>query len=801
MDNSLALPLPFRTVLSLEPLVAWWRARADDPNTPAGLSRFAAELIARTDQAPELLAPSPSKALLTTHAGLVEALMMALIPPATLDTTLSGAIAPFEREVLYATPSFRRVMVTAAGQLKQPLNLSTAEINFYLCRFAYLLIMSACYDVHIPQEETIIFTVPDYSLGLYRHYKVDLDSRFMRVQVRGDLPDLPPADRKTLTTHIHDLDGWLTKLPPDRFELHGFTLLHLTDVTETQVLSTLKNDLLARDVLLAPDRLEQLQEQLRSLFRLPSLRLGLAAYRPKQGSFVTFGHRLNAASLTQRLEDPTESAESTELRGLFAQLIKSGKPLVIDDILTAEGVPDTLREPVLAMGLRNVILSLLRYGDDVLGVLELGAPVPGSLTAFSLETIEQFLPLFAVAVHRHQAAEWAQVQSIVKERFTAIHPALEWRFVEAAEDFLDQQRRRVPAPALKPIIFSEVYPLYAAIDVRGSSAARAEGVRNDLIKQLDLANRVLNLASEAQSLPIVDELRYQVRRHLLSLRDELASDDENTILNLLRTDVEPLFEYLHSITPELRAVIMRYWKALDPQAGIVYEARKKFEDSQTQLNEYISKLLDTAESAAQLILPHYFRKAVTDGVEFDIYVGASLVENKKFDTEHLKKLRLWQLQTLIEIAQAADSIKDSLPIPLATTQLLFINAEPLAIRFREDERQFDVDGARNARYEIIKKRIDKATIEGTGERLTQPGKIALVYQQAREAAEYGEYIQYLREQGILTAGPTEHLVLEPAQGVSGLQALRVEVRMAEPKPEPDSAPPTTTTTTTTKASA
>jgi hypothetical protein len=774
MDYSLVPPLPFRTVLSLEPLVAWWRERATDPQTPAGLARFATELIARTDLVPELLGPAPSQADLVAHAGLVEALMMALIPPATLDTTLSGAIAPFEREVLYATPRFRQVMVTAGGQLKQPLNLSTAEINFYLCRFAYLLILAECYGVRIQQEETIIFTVPDYTLGLYRHYKVDLDSRFMRVQLRGELPALTLDERKELVTNLRDLDGWLTKLPPKLFELHGFTLLHLTDVTETQVLSTLKNDLLARDVLLAPDRLEQLQEQLRSLFRLPSLRLGLAAYRPQKGTFLTFGHRFSASSLTQHLED---SVESAELRKLFAQLIKSGEPLIIDDIETASNVPPALREQVVAMGLRNVVLSLLRYGDEVLGVLELGAPVPGSLTAFSLETINQFLPLFAVAVHRHQAAEWAEVQAIVKERFTAIHPALEWRFVEAAEDFLDQQRRGVPAPTLRPIIFPDVYPLYAAVDVRGSSSVRAEAVRADLIEQLNLANRVLNLAAEAQPLPIVDELRYFVRHHLLSLRGGLAADDENTILDALRTEVEPLFEYLHANTPELRSSIARYWNALDAYRGIVYHQRKAFEDSQTELNEHISELLDVAESRAQLMYPHYFRKSVTDGVEFDIYVGASLVENRPFDALFLKNLRLWQLLTLVEIARAAHKLKDSLPIPLVTTQLLLINGQPLAIRFREDERQFDVDGAWNARHEIIKKRIDKATIEGTGERLTQPGALALVYQQAREAAEYEEYLNYLRSMDMLLPGPTEHMALEPAQGISGLQALRVRIKM------------------------
>jgi hypothetical protein len=87
-----------------------------------------------------------------------------------------------------------------------------------------------------------------------------------------------------------------------------------------------------------------------------------------------------------------------------------------------------------------------------------------------------------------------------------------------------------------------------------------------------------------------------------------------------------------------------------------------------------------------------------------------------------------------------------------------------------------VDGAYNVRYEIMKKRIDKAVVMGTTERLTQPGKIAVVYSQAGEAAEYRDYIAYLQAQGYLH-GKVEKLELEELQGVSGLRALRVAVNL------------------------
>jgi hypothetical protein len=89
------------------------------------------------------------------------------------------------------------------------------------------------------------------------------------------------------------------------------------------------------------------------------------------------------------------------------------------------------------------------------------------------------------------------------------------------------------------------------------------------------------------------------------------------------------------------------------------------------------------------------------------------------------------------------------------------------------------------RYEIIKKRIDKAVIRGTTERLTQPAKIALVYSHPSEAGEWRDYIEYLQRRGYL-AREVEELELEELPGAQGLRALRVTVdltcRDVDPRP-------------------
>jgi hypothetical protein len=162
------------------------------------------------------------------------------------------------------------------------------------------------------------------------------------------------------------------------------------------------------------------------------------------------------------------------------------------------------------------------------------------------------------------------------------------------------------------------------------------------------------------------------------------------------------------------------------------------------------------------------------------------VESGGFNELYLKNLRLWQLLVSCGIARRTQAVLDRLPVALETTQLILAHHAPLAIRFLFDEKRFGVDGAYNVRYEVIKKRIDKAVIRGTTERVTQPGKLAIIYSQPDEAAEYRDYLDYLQAAGHLT-GDLEDLELETLQGVRGLRALRVTVNLTGPQSEPSAA--------------
>ncbi|MGH7456983.1 MAG: GAF domain-containing protein, partial [bacterium] len=354
-----------------------------------------------------------------------------------------------------------------------------------------------------------------------------------------------------------------------------------------------------------------------------------------------------------------------------------------------------------------------------------------------------------------------RIEAIIKAQCTAIHPAVEWRFRQAALKYLRDHNEGVAA-GMEPIVFKEVYPLYGLSDIRGSSTIRNNAIRDDLIEQLQMAREIILLAHRQKPLPYLSQLNHRIGQQLHKIEQGLASGDEVSTLEFLRWEVEPHFNHLQTFDESVAQKIGYYQSELNPLVGLVYRKRKDYEESVAALNETVCNFIDAEQERAQAMFPHYFEKYKSDGVEHGVYIGASLVEDGRFDPLYLKNIRLWQLMLLCSVARQAEKLKPQLKIPLELAHLVLVQNMPLSIRFRYDEKKFDVDGTYNVRYEIMKKRIDKAIVKGTEERLTQPRKIAIVYSQAREAAEYREYIDYLQSSGYLTE-EVEELELEDLQ--------------------------------------
>jgi len=761
---------PFKTSLSLDGLIDFWRRASKDPTSP--IRDEARQLVARVEATPALQG-SITDEIAEEHRELVDALMVVLFPIAD-SLALGGAGRPFGTTNIYETPTAR-----ASGILSKDAFIKGAQLSANLMKqgqmiAAYQRVLRSVYDVSTEVEYPILISADDGDTGLFKHFQVGWDSTFIEVTPIGPVPELTQAKFKELQAEPTNIDLWMEVLPPDRFELGGLGIVRGVDVTQREAISRLKDDLLEQDAMATPSRIDRLQGRIRTLLGDPDLQMGMIGFEYGEGS-----ERLDSAFPVGRSLLMSSGAApecSHKHKSNYAEAFKAGAPVIVSDLDHAAHKTG-FEYHLMEQGFRSLLVQPLFFGERLIGLLEVASPHSGRLSAFSSFKLGDVAQPFAIALERSLSDREDRMQSIIKKQYTAIHPSVEWRFRDAASRLLDSTE---DSASPEQIVFSDVYPIYGLTDIRGSSDTRSRGIQGDLVEQLELALAVLEEVGERPAFPVLDQIKYRIERFLSRIKAGLHSEDETAAIGFLSMEFEPLLDQFADWSEEIGARVAAYRDALDPELGVLYRRRRSFDQSVMKFNDTVSQVLEREEEAAQAVFPHFFERFQTDGVDYNIYIGDSLTQNGGFNKMYLQNLRLWQLKVACHIEWELERLRPTLGVDLAPTQLVLVQDQPLSIRFRIDEKRFDVDGAYNIRYELVKKRIDKARVRGTNERLTQPGYLAVVYSQAHEAQEYRRYLEFLIAAGYYAPG-IEDLELEDLQGVLGLRALRVAIQTEVPE--------------------
>lgn len=756
------------SLLSLQPLVVVVK-RMIAENKP-GAKKLYKSLIEEIESRPELLQPMNDTSILEQHAELVEAALSTIFPPSTTSNQGIYAITfPFHAETVYASPGFKQLFLKGDSSFiyfndkKTGIDVGKASLSL-----AYELILKKFYS-H-PSQLTInsIHPFKDEN-GLTRFYDLKLNAQFVDVKIIDKNFHFPTgvAAQQTL-----DVDELKELFPLENFQFEGLVVIEVNDVTQDQVMIEIKTSLLNINSFSDVTIYDELQEHVQSLIGLKNVSIGITPFF-KLNEYYLYTEALYRNSILFKNKNVVKDKEN--VAALCKEVFEEKNQCIVYEILNeASTLQNALLKYYYDYGAKSLILCALKTDDSKLvGLLEIVSVKPGQLQLQHLTKLQPSIQLFTLALEKSGESLELQVDKITKEHFTAIQPAVEWKFTEVAFDFLEH--RQISELAKMPnISFENVHPLYASIDIRNSSTERANAIQQDLMEQLNLAKNVLQKAGKIINFPLLEETNYRIEKYIYSISENLLSDDELAIYDFLQNDLEPVFRNLLHNKPELNKWINEYFAAIDPQRGLLYKRRKNYEESITRINDVLDRFIDVEQKEAQQIYPHYFERYLTDGVEFNIYVGQSLSPHHPFNEMYVRNLKLWQLRLLANAARISNTLEQRLSMPLKTTQLILAHSIPLTISFRRKERKFDVDGAYNIRYEIVKKRIDKVHLKDSEERLTQPGKVAIVYSQHKESEEYLEFIDYLQHEKLL-GEEVEQLELEDTQGISGLKAIRVNV--------------------------
>jgi hypothetical protein len=545
----------------------------------------------------------------------------------------------------------------------------------------------------------------------------------------------------------------LAALKPGNYTASGHVLIEGIDVTERETSKALIELLVGHESVLGTRRFEQANGLMKQLFNATDSFLLSAE-----------GNRAQLFTALDQVEWHTANYAVDDLNGsAFLRATERREVVNVPDLAldcTTQCERDLLRQGIRSLLLIPLVMRTARLGESaaqMVGLVGLASSKPYAFDQADCSRATTLIPALTAAM-RHS----------VQDRFTNIHPSVRWRFEQEAE------RLSLGLPPA-PVVFESVYPLYGISDIRGSSDERNRAIQRDLMTQFRLALAVVEASGKAMGNALMGQLALDLADHITALESGVTVDSEVTLLRYLQEEVEGHFEYFAQHSAEAAAAIAQYKAAIDPEHACVYTARAVYDQTIGHINGLLRDTWNQWQQSMQAITAHYCDLEATDGIDHMIYAGKAI--DTSFTDFQLKSLRYEQLRAVCDCARKGFLLKATYDTDMTITHLVLVQGFTVDIVHDETtERLFDVRGTRDTRYEIVKKRIDKACDAETGDRITQPGMLTVVYSTSEEWQEYERYLRYLHREGIVGADIEQGLV-EPLQGVSGLKFARVQVNL------------------------
>lgn len=698
-----------------------------------------------------------------------------LFAPVLGKNEIKTATVPMQELVFKSTPRYDAIIAAAGKGFKMQLDKFNENISYVM---ACSIILNMYYGFKADFKRPFHYNIPD-AQGRIRNYRVLYNADFITIERTKIAKEITESDYLELLENFDNIEVWKEKFPPGGYISNGFIIANFYDATTDVSLSNFKATLLRNETDLKFN-IHEFQNIIQSIFNLPEIKIGFTFFNDEDHVFEKVPAKLHIDSyiLNGKESEPCVNALCDKS---FETLFQNKEIFSITDVAHYYKMfpENRLYKKLHKQGIQSAIIAALYSNGKILGLLEIVSPNPRELNTVNASKLDDILPFLIDAIHKSKKNEENNIELLIQNECTSIHSSVHWKFRKEAKRVLKSQDTH-NVLSFREVVFEDVYPLYGQTDIKGSSEARNEATKKDLILQLKHVRKIIKKIFKLESLPIYDQIDFRIQSFLNELDEHFQVDSERHILGFLRSEIIPIYEHLSEKSSELKALISEYYNLVDNEKGFVYKHRKDYDESVMLINKRLASILDKKQLEAQAMYPHYFERFKSDGVEHNLYIGESITKENSFNSVYLFNLRLWQLQAMCEMENDFYKLKETLPVPLEVASMILVFGSSLSLRFRMDEKRFDVDGTYNARYEVVKKRVDKANIKGTDERITQAGKISIVYSQKEDEIEFLQYIAFLQSKKLLGTN-VEILELEDLQGVTGLKAIRVNVLYAKGK--------------------
>ena len=751
---------PFKLNFSFEKLI---QKMEDEASQNPEYEFSHRRILDETKQFPALLTGIKNLDFFEKNEVLMKELLKDLFPPMLTKNEIKAIGFPFYNFFFNPTERFQSI-IDKAGENFDMIIKDMDPNRFYV--ISCCIILRNYYNIELNFVQPFIFDIPN-DQGIMNHYRFLNNVDFIEINPLKNVKKLTEDEIAELMDNFEDYDLWREKFPPQSWELKGFAVISFFDATTENAISNLKSKLI--NIEDDKNLKAEMNTIFRSIFQVADLEVGYTAINIEENKFMR--SPINGIMQSFILSGNSKNGDEVLCENNFNTLVESKKFFSVSDVNRSfrEFPESEMAKQLYESGIKSAIFAPIIKDQKILGIVELVSRKK-QLNSINANKMEIVMPYLEDTMERLYTGIETRIQAIIQREYTSIHPSVYWKFRQEAERHIGFYKEEFDLP-YRNISFQNLTPLFGQTDVRNSSISRNLVIKKDLEMQLGLISELISVLSAENDF---DALKDRLKHYQELLQTDIKADTENIVQTFILSEVHPLFESMKLQNIEYNQLVTSYFKKLDSRTDMVYDFRKKFDESLSSINRNLADILDKRQEEQQHRFPFYYERFKTDGVEHNIYIGSSIAPELTYDPVFLKNLRLWQLRVLCESELQYNQFRKNLEFSLDVSSLVLVYSTPISIRFRMDEKRFDVDGSYNARYEMIKKRIDKSTIKNSSERITQPGKISIIFSQEKERHDYLQLIKILQNQNILQSN-VEELEVEDLQGINGLKALRVGI--------------------------
>ena len=447
---------------------------------------------------------------------------------------------PMKPTIFYGTNAFYNLISSIAVNNICPgvSSVGSVRLEGNPVEFVYAIILEKYYGIPSYFSRDLVHALEDKHTGLTRYFQATPDTRFIDILPEKKLPDIKFDIIQSGNYDKSEKLKWIQeKLPMDMFRFEGFGITTLKDVSIKFAVENIRNLTLNHNLYNSDKYFSSVIHWLKIIVENSDIEFGLLPALHVNEKLV-FNDGLFVNSI---LIDAARSAgvEESNYILMIEKYFNNPKFVFFNELIAKEKEKHDYLSLLASFGIFSYALIPVYFGNNMAGVLEIYSRKKVLLDESLIVKLEPVIPLLLQLLKNGVNEFNDGIDKVIKNKFTSIQPAVQWKFNEAAWHYLREKKLTKTDLEIEDIRFENVYPLYGAIDIRNSTQERNIALNSDLQLQFDLLIKMLEKLKASSGFGLIDEKIFVAKKWQMEMEDAETFNQNILVNEFLETHLMP----------------------------------------------------------------------------------------------------------------------------------------------------------------------------------------------------------------------------------------------------------------------